>query len=370
MKIELRNISKSYGTILVVQGVSFQIQPNELFFILGPSGCGKTTLLRILAGFCSPDSGDILFQEKRVNDLSPEKRGIPMVFQGYALWPHMTVFENVAYGLRLQKLPEKEIQSRTLQVLETVRMKGYEEHLPNQLSGGQQQRIAIARALAINPSALLFDEPLSNLDAQLRIEMREELLDLHRQYPFTAIYVTHDQEEAMTMATRIAVMEKGEVRQVGMPHEIYRHPKDRFIAEFMGGMNWLPARVKEMKEEERRLLLFLETPVGNWCATQPRNVQTQPGQNLLVGFRPMAARLSPHDQMTGRIYEMVVECDIARVQYTGSMQRLLVKPVLVSKENRELQFQVVEVNPPQRRKEGERLKISLMPEDVMIFPKP
>lgn len=358
MKIELQNIRKAYGATPVLEGVSLDIQPGEFFFLLGPSGCGKTTLLRMIGGFAAPDSGEILFDGMRVNDVPPEKRGTPMVFQSYALWPHLTVFENAAYSLRLRNLSEAEIRRRTMDVLEAVRMVDFAERSPNQLSGGQQQRVAIARALAAEPKALLFDEPLSNLDAKLRIEMREELLELHRRRRFTAVYVTHDQEEAMTMATRMAVLDGGRVHQVGAPHEVYTRPKTRFVAEFMGAMNWLTARVKE---SGTGLFLTLETPVGTLQARRGE-IPVRSGETVLAGFRPFAARLDgKHEGHNG------IECEILQAQYVGASQRLVVRPVSGGVGSGDLRFQIVEANPERMRREGERVRMTLATEDILVL---
>lgn len=362
MKIELQNISKAYGSTHVVQNVSLNIEENELFFLLGPSGCGKTTLLRILAGFVVPDSGNILFDGKRVNELPAEERCTPMVFQNYALWPHLNVFENVAYGLRVQGLSENEIQRRSKEALEITQMLDYENRFPNQLSGGQQQRIAISRALAVNPSVLLFDEPLSNLDAKLRIEMREELLEIHRRRPFTAIYVTHDQEEAMTMASRIAILEKGILHQVGSPQEIYKKSRNKFVAEFLGPMNWLAAKVQEIHEDQ----LTLDTSIGN--LTIPRSRDVTKGQKVLVGFRPSSARLIEAKKFGDcSAKKDLISCEVIRAQYAGALQRIWLKP-RCKIEGDSLQFQVIELNPSRMRKSGEFLELGIAPEDWMLLP--
>jgi iron(III) transport system ATP-binding protein len=209
------------------------IQPGEFFTFLGPSGCGKTTLLRIIAGFVSPDEGLVYLGAEPVNNVPPWRRDIGLVFQNYALWPHLNVFENIAFGLRERKVAHGEIERRVAAVLEQVELSGTEKRRPSQLSGGQQQRVALARTLVIRPRVLLLDEPLSNLDAKLRIEMRLQLLKLQRDLGLTTIYVTHDQEEALAMSTRIAVMREGRVAQEGRPREIYERPADRFVAAFL-----------------------------------------------------------------------------------------------------------------------------------------
>ncbi|HUB67475.1 MAG TPA: ABC transporter ATP-binding protein, partial [Candidatus Methylacidiphilales bacterium] len=223
----------------VVDGVSFRIEPGEMFFLLGPSGCGKTTVLRMLAGFLDPDNGDIFFGEKRMNGVAPRHRNTAMVFQNYAIWPHLTVYENVAYGPRARKLDAALIRQRVERALEIVRMKDLAQRKPAQLSGGQQQRVALARALAAEPALILLDEPLSNLDARLRLDLREELRRIHRETGTTCLYVTHDQEEALSLANRLAVMNRGRIEQTGTPEEVYRKPVNEFTARFMGEINVL-----------------------------------------------------------------------------------------------------------------------------------
>ncbi len=237
-RVTLKDVSKYYGNVVAVDHVSFAVEKGEFFTLLGPSGCGKTTTLRIIAGFEVPDTGRVYFDDEDVTFLKPYKRNTAMVFQNYALWPHMTVFDNVAYGLRVRKrelgLTESEIRKRVMWVLELVKLKGLENRYPLQLSGGQQQRVALARALVVQPRILLLDEPLSNLDAKLRIEMREELRRLQKSLGITTIYVTHDQVEAMSLSDRIAVMNRGKIMQIGTPRELYFNPKNLFVADFLG----------------------------------------------------------------------------------------------------------------------------------------
>jgi len=234
VKVTLKNLTKKYGKVIAVDDISLEIKDGELFTFLGPSGCGKTTTLRLIAGFEMPDKGQILFNDTDVTYKKPYERNTAMVFQNYALWPHMTVYENIAYGLKVRKYPKEEIKRKVKDALELVKLEGLENRYPNQLSGGQQQRVALARALVVEPDVLLLDEPLSNLDAKLRIEMREEIKRIQKNLKITAIYVTHDQEEAMSMSDRLAVMNKGKVLQVGTPEEIYFYPKNLFVATFIG----------------------------------------------------------------------------------------------------------------------------------------
>ena len=234
MRVAVRNLTKRFGPLEVVSGINLAIEEGEMFTLLGPSGCGKTTLLRLIAGFYAPDEGEVCFDERKVNDVPPHERGIGMVFQNYALWPHMTVFENVAYGLKLQNIGRADITVRVTSALEKVKLSGLGARYPGQLSGGQQQRVALARALVLNPKILLLDEPLSNLDAKIRIQVRAEIRKLQKELGITTVYVTHDQEEALTLSDRIAVFSQGKVLQLGPPKELYERPANRFVADFIG----------------------------------------------------------------------------------------------------------------------------------------
>ncbi|MFQ6052643.1 MAG: ABC transporter ATP-binding protein [Candidatus Bathyarchaeia archaeon] len=252
VEVVSKGITKRFGDVVAAYDVNLEIADGEFFTLLGPSGCGKTTTLRIIAGLEQPDEGRIYFSGEDVTDLPPYKRNTGMVFQNYALWPHMTVFDNVAYGLKVRKVPKGEIRERVLEALELVKLGGLEGRFPSQLSGGQQQRVALARVLVINPGVLLLDEPLSNLDAKLRVEMREEIKELQRKLGITTIYVTHDQEEAMVISDRIAIQDRGAIRQIGRPVEIYNRPRDIFIATFIGRGTLLEG-VAETAEEPLRV---------------------------------------------------------------------------------------------------------------------
>jgi ABC-type Fe3+/spermidine/putrescine transport system ATPase subunit len=240
--IELTAVGKLYGTHWAVRGVTLSVAPGEFFTLLGPSGCGKTTVLRMIAGFADPDVGEIRLAGQPVAGVAPWRRDLGLVFQHYALWPHLTVFEHVAFGLRERRVAGGELRQRVQEALDLVGLQGLEARRPSQLSGGQQQRVALARTLVLRPRALLLDEPLSNLDARLRAQMRVELRRLHQELGITTVYVTHDQEEAMALSSRLAVLDRGEVIQVGTPAEVYRRPRTRFVAEFLGAANLLPGR--------------------------------------------------------------------------------------------------------------------------------
>ena len=235
--IRLRDLCMAFDDELVLDHINLYINDKEFLTLLGPSGCGKTTTLRIIGGFATPTSGDILFDGVRINDVPPYQRQINTVFQKYALFPHLNVFENIAFGLRMQKLPESEIKQRVMEMLETVSLKGFEHRRPEALSGGQQQRVAIARALVNRPKVLLLDEPLAALDLKLRKDMQIELKRIQQQVGITFIYVTHDQEEALTMSDTIVVMDKGSIQQIGTPEDIYNEPKNAFVADFIGESN-------------------------------------------------------------------------------------------------------------------------------------
>src|SRR5687767_11297707 len=241
--IELIDVTKRYGDTVALDGVSLRIDSGEFFCLLGPSGCGKTTTLNLIGGFVPLTSGELRIEGRRVNDLPPHRRNVNTVFQNYALFPHMSVAENVEFGLRMEGLRGDEIRRRSSEYLELVGLAGYQDRYPSQLSGGQAQRVALARALAKRPAVLLLDEPLGALDLKLRKQMQVEFARIHRQVGTTFVFVTHDQEEALSMATRIAVMSGGQVRQVGPPREIYQRPVDRFVADFIGESNFLDGQL-------------------------------------------------------------------------------------------------------------------------------
>jgi spermidine/putrescine ABC transporter ATP-binding subunit len=247
--LRLINLVKRYGKTVAVNRINLEIEDGEIMTLLGPSGCGKTTTLRCIAGFLIPEEGEIYLGDQQMANLVPEKRGIGFVFQNYALWPHMTVFDNLAFGLRLRRIAKSEIKKRVDEVLELVRLSGFAERYPRQLSGGQQQRIALARALVIQPRVLLLDEPLSNLDAQLREEMRFEIRELQKSLGITAVYVTHDQAEALVLSDRIAVMHDGVITQIGTPEQIYNQPNNRFVAGFIGLSSFVEGTVTQLESE-------------------------------------------------------------------------------------------------------------------------
>ncbi len=279
--LELQHIDKSFGTTHVIQDVNLNIAHGEFMVFVGPSGCGKSTLLRMIAGLESPTSGDILIDGQRVNDIGAADRGCAMVFQSYALYPHMSVFANMAFGLENIKTPKTEIQSKVQQAAQMLKLDTLLERKPTQLSGGQRQRVAIGRAIVREPKIFLFDEPLSNLDAELRVSMRAELSDLHQRLGATMIYVTHDQVEAMTMANRIVVLRAGKIEQVGTPRELYEEPVNAFVAGFIGSprMNFLPAQSAQHIPGAAQRIPASAHQIG----IRPEHfAQCEPGQGLPV----------------------------------------------------------------------------------------
>ncbi len=283
-------LTKSYDRSerKVLNNFNLTIHDGDMTFLLGPSGCGKSTLLRILSGLLEPDSGSILKDGKDILNLPPEKRNMPMVFQNYALWPHMDVYDNIAFGLKNLKLKSSDIKKRIEEILETVQMSQFIHRSVPSLSGGEQQRIALARALAMNPDLLLLDEPLSNLDAKLRDKMRFEIRRICKERNITALYVTHDRKEALSMADQIAILENGAVSQFGPPVQVYQHPANRFAAAFLGDINFLDARFLNTAENG---FAVYETNVGNIVAPCPST--TTPDKNYILAFRPESVVCEP-----------------------------------------------------------------------------
>ena len=288
MRITVQGLTKRFGPLEVVSNVGFSIEEGEMFTLLGPSGCGKTTLLRLIAGFYAPDAGEVLFDGRVVNDLPPHERGIGMVFQNYALWPHMTVYENAAYGLKLRKVAPAKIAERIRAVLEKVKLGEMGDRYPGQLSGGQQQRVALARALVLNPRMLLLDEPLSNLDAKIRIQVRAEIRKLQKELGITTVYVTHDQEEALTLSDRIAVFNKGKMLQIGPPKALYERPQNRFVADFLGINNLAEGTVVAVDAAQG--WLRLKTGFGELSAVMDARFRL--GDRCVVSVRPENAVLA------------------------------------------------------------------------------
>ena len=351
--VRLEHISKIYQDpktgkdFYAVKDNSLVIEPGEFVTLLGPSGCGKTTTLRMIAGFESPDEGEIYLGDEAINALTPNKRDTAMVFQSYALLPHYNVFDNVAYGLKLRHVPKEEIRERVMKILDLVELTGMEGRMTNQLSGGQQQRVALARALVIEPSVLLFDESLSNLDAKLRVTMRTEIRRIQQEVGITAIYVTHDQSEAMALSDRIIIMRSGVVEQIGSPQEIYYHPVNEFVADFIGEANFLKGRLEALSDNRAQLNVS-----GDICHAAPVPGM-EVGKDYTIVLRPEAASLAEEG---GLPCEVVLSC------FMGSYQNYHVKvgDTLVK---------LTDPNPKNKRiyKVGERCHLVFDPESVHVL---
>jgi len=359
VSIQIERLVKSFGALRAVNQVSLHIAPGELFFLLGPSGCGKTTLLRAIAGFNQPDAGTIHIGARDITHLPPHQRDTGMVFQSYALWPHMTVAANVAFGLDMRRFPKTEIRSRVAAALERVHMADRAQARPNQLSGGQQQRVALARALVIEPQCLLLDEPLSNLDAKLRLEMRGEIRRICKQAGLTAVYVTHDQKEALSIADRLAVMRSGVIEQVGSPAEVYRQPVNRFVAGFIGEGNFLDGRVTGFANG----LLHLDTPLGSLTAA---TLDTPPatGATVTACIRPEAIRFDTPatgtpNTLRGHLRATVYQGEVAQHEL-----------VMTAANDVTIEWKAFELNPSATiDSAGKARSFWFAPENVIVLPK-
>jgi len=311
--LRLRSIVKKYGKLKAVDNLSLDVREGELLTLLGPSGCGKTTTLRSVSGFVTLTSGDIYIGERKITDIAPEKRGIGLVFQNYALWPHMTVFQNLAFGLQIKKLPSDQIKKKVEQGLALVKLEGLESRYPRQLSGGQQQRVALVRALVLEPDILLLDEPLSNLDAILREQMRFEIAQIHKESKVTTIYVTHDQTEAMVISDRIAVLESGRIVQLGKPAEVYSRPANRFVAGFMGTTSFIHGRVKEIRGK------LAVVAVNKGIMITGRNNSLETGQEVDVAVRPENIRFLWEGGQSNDSKKNTYEVRVTRAAYVGEL---------------------------------------------------
>jgi ABC-type Fe3+/spermidine/putrescine transport system ATPase subunit len=313
-KIAIAGVSRSFGSVAAVRNITLTVQEGEFFILLGPSGCGKTTLLRMIAGFTELDAGEVRIGGKRIDILPPHRRNIGMVFQNYAIFPNLTVGGNVAYGLKARKIGSAEIAARVSDALALVRLQGYGERWPHQLSGGQLQRVAIARALVIRPEVLLLDEPLSNLDARLRVDMRGEIRELQQRLGITTVYVTHDQEEALAVSHRIAVMQAGRIEQLGAPHDIYRNPRSLFVAQFMGTTNVLLGIVAPPRGGLARVCVGpTELLVAKLGARE--------GETVSLCLRPEALRVLGPGQ-TPAPGEERLQVTVVKSEFIGALSRL------------------------------------------------
>lgn len=315
-EVTLKNITREYvsptkETFRAVNQVSLEIHAGEFVTLLGPSGCGKTTTLRMIAGFETPTEGEVCIGGECVNALTPDKRDTAMVFQSYALFPHYNVYNNISFGLRLKKMPEKEITEKVHNIMDLVGLTGLEERFPNQLSGGQQQRVALARALVSEPGVMLFDEPLSNLDAKLRTSMRNEIKKIQRRLGLTSIYVTHDQAEAMALSDRIIVMNKGIIEQMGTPEEIYFRPASKFVADFIGRSNFAAGKILSQENDVVRVELLGQTlEVKNDV-----QFQVAPGEEVCCMTRPESMLIGKEGLFKGKVHTST---------FMGSMQEYFV----------------------------------------------
>jgi iron(III) transport system ATP-binding protein len=356
--IEIQNLFKRFKEVVAVNRIQLEVSRGEMLTLLGPSGCGKTTTLRCIAGLETPDEGDIVIDGKPMLSegfVPPAKRGIGMVFQNYAVWPHMKVFSNVVYGLKLQKVPRQRLQEKAQKVLELVGLGGLEDRYPSQLSGGQQQRVALARALVTNPKVLLLDEPLSNLDAKLREKMRFEIKSLVRRMGITSVYVTHDQAEAMVISDRIAVMESGNVVQIGTPAEIYEKPANTFVADFIGTTNFIAGEVVEVAADTGTAVMRTEFNQPLHCRTSDLEA-TVPGAKVNASIRPEDVEVftqPPNDR------ENLFKGTIAHKAYLGNFLYFF-----VSVDDTLIRVQVPHSLP---RDEGEELYLLLNPQKCMIL---
>ncbi len=351
--IQIQKLTKRFGSTVALLELDLEIAPGELFFLLGPSGCGKTTLLRSLAGFCLPDAGSIRFGGEDVTRLAPHRRRIALVFQNYALWPHLTVAENVAFGLREQHVPKPEIAGRVADALAVMRLEALAGRRPTELSGGQQQRVALARALVVRPRCLLLDEPLSNLDAGLRLEMRAEIRRVCREFRLTAVYVTHDQKEALAIADRMAILDGGRVRQVGTPREVYRRPVSRAVAAFIGETNFISGTLAGLDGEHA----FVDSALGRFEGVLGDPAKRPAiGSGVTLSIRPecwtLQAAAPARNGVRGRIGGGIYLGDTAQHEFAAAGATL----------------KILELNPPPPGADGagERYAIAAPPDVVVL----
>lgn len=356
--IKIENLFKKFGRMVAVNHINLEVEQGEILTLLGPSGCGKTTTLRCIAGLEKPDEGDVYIDGQPMFSqgfVPPAQRGIGMVFQNYAVWPHLRVFDNVAYGLKLQKLPHAAIQQRVREILEAVGLGGLEKRYPGQLSGGQQQRVSLARALVRNPKVLLLDEPLSNLDAKLREKMRFEIKSIVRRMNITAVYVTHDQAEAMVLSDRIAVMEAGNIVQVGPPEEIYKKPANRFVADFVGTTNFIAGEITGIEREGNWLRVRTEMGQEMRCKVFDSAIAAS-GQKVYISIRPEDIEIVTQGASAE---ENVVHGRIEHRAYLGNFLYFFVN----------VNSTTIRVQTPYdvKQKEGEELLLYLAPEKCVAL---
>lgn len=350
--VKLTNLVKQYNaqkkdSVIAVNHINIEIPAGEFVTLLGPSGCGKTTTLRMIAGFENPTEGSIKIGNQEITSFTPDKRDTAMVFQSYALFPHYDVYNNISYGLRLKKMSEKVISEKVNEIISLVGLNGMQDRFPNQMSGGQQQRVALARALVMEPSVMLFDEPLSNLDAKLRVSMRNEIKKIQRRLGVTSIYVTHDQTEAMSLSDKIIIMKSGNIEQVGTPSEIYKEPASKFVADFIGKANFVPAEVIEVEGDEVTINIWGEI----FHIKRNKNIETKKGERVSVLIRPESIEISEDGQF---------ESDITMSTFMGATQEYFVnyKGVILNIEQANPEFSKI--------KEEGKLKIKFEERNLHI----
>lgn len=355
MDIIFQNLIKKYDDFVAVKDFNLRIHSGSFHFLLGPSGCGKTTILRMVAGLEKPSGGSIFFNEKNVSKMPASERNIGMVFQNYALWPHMTVLQNIEYGLKLKKISKKIIKTRVDDVLEMTQLTRFQGRFPGQLSGGQQQRVALARALAISPQVLLFDEPLSNLDSQLRTEMRENLSRIHKETGITTLYVTHDQKEALSMGSHISIMQGGSLLQSGTPRELYQNPKSAFLAKFIGDTNLIEGIFQKPSQERAHI----QTSLGEIHAENIQGSFNQ-GEKVFLSIRPETIKIDKgrnQSNLTNRF-----KAKINHLTYLGDTEQL----ECISGSQEMLKINLVN-EPQQHLQTGDSIYFNVNPENVVVL---
>ena len=353
--VTIKGLTKRYGDVAAVRGLDLQVKPGELVALLGPSGCGKTTTLRLVAGFLEPEAGEIWVGDRCLSSptmvVPPERRRMAMIFQSYALWPHMTVARNVAYGLRFHGVARADRERRVKDILRVVQLEGYGSRYPGELSGGQQQRVAVARALVVEPETLLLDEPLSNLDANLREEMRFEIRRLHETFGITTLYVTHDQAEAMVISDRVAVLQAGRVVQIGTAEELFESPRTRFVAEFIGKTTLIDAVVESPNRVARGSLRL-----------QVAGTDLKPGTQVAISIRPHQIEMSAAERSTGGAASNVFTGIVRRASYLGDAVDYQVEI-----EEGGIVLRVAGPAPPQVRT-GQRVRLNIPPATCIPLP--
>ncbi|MBK1792720.1 ABC transporter ATP-binding protein [Persicirhabdus sediminis] len=355
--IRIESLVKEFGEERALDHVNLHVEAGELFFLLGSSGCGKTTLLRSIAGLETPDHGQIFFGDREMNKVPTHKREAAMVFQSFALWPHMTVGQNIAFGLEERRVPGKEIRERVDDALERVQLAGYGERTIDQLSGGQQQRVALARALVVKPKCLLLDEPLSNLDSRLRMEMRSEIRRIVKENGLTGIYVTHDQEEALSMADRMAIMDQGRILQVGTPEQIYRDPLTAHVASFIGETNLIEGEVESIVRDDRHMSVRVVSSAGFFQGRVTKaNWRPSEGTPVLVSIRPEAMYIDDSRDVLNRVNGVIEEST-----YLGRSVQYHFRG------DDGLRLRVTEVNPHWMRQPGDHVAVLARTRDVVVL---